>query len=109
MAESSLVKGLPPVGHQTLISLTLAGMVKPFVEMGVAMTPIGNQSVVSGLAKVAGGVILHLVGASKIPYAGDAIVAALIVDGGEDLTRGISTGTIFGAPATAAASNGGTW
>ena len=104
-----IVKGLPSVGHQNLVSLTLAGVIKPFVEMGIAMTPVGNQSVVSGLVKIAGGVVAHLLGASKIPYAGDAIVAALVVDGGEDLTRGIATMNIYGAPAqaqTAAASPG---
>jgi hypothetical protein len=110
MAETSLVKGLPSVGHQTLVSLVLAGAIKPFVEMGISMTPVGNTTVVSGLVKVALGVGAHLVGASKVPIAGDAIVAALIVDGGEDLSRGIATGAIWGPPAQAAsASNGGAW
>lgn len=109
MAETSLVKGLPSVGHQNLVSLTLAGVIKPFVEMGIAMTPVGDQSVVSGLVKVALGVGAHLVGASKIPYAGDALVAALIVDGGEDLSRGFATMNIWGAPKEAATSNGGAW
>jgi hypothetical protein len=107
MAENGLVKGLPSVGHQNLVSLTLAGVIKPFVEMGIALTPIGNQSVVSGLAKVATGVVVHLLGASKIPYAGDAIVAALIVDGGEDLSRGIASGTIYGAPKAANGASAG--
>lgn len=109
MAETSIVKGLPSVGHQNLISLTLAGMAKPFLEMGIAMTPIGNTSVVSGLVKVALGVGAHLVGASKVPYAGDALVAALIVDGGEDLSRGIATMNIWGGAAKPAAQNGGVW
>lgn len=109
MAEGSLVKGLPAVGHQNLVSLTLTGIIKPFVEMGVAMTPIGNQSIVSGLVKIGAGVGAHLVGASKIPYAGDALVAALIVDGGEDISRGIATMNVWGGAAASQASAQAGW
>jgi len=113
MAEKSLVEkvtspeGFLSVGRQNLVSLGIGGAVKPFVEGLIAATPVGNSTVVSGLVKIVGGVVAHEVGASKIPILGNALVAALIMDGGEDLARGIASRNIFGGAAAAAAAEAG--
>ena len=82
------------VGAQNLLSLGLAGAIKPFTEGLIAQTPIGNSTVVSGAVKMIGGVVAHKFMGSGLLQ--NALVAALIVDGGEDLVRGITGGNIFG-------------
>jgi hypothetical protein len=82
------------VGAQNLISLGLAGAIKPFTEGMIAQTPIGNSTVISGAVKMIGGVMAHKFLGSGLLQ--NALVAALIVDGGEDLVRGVMGGSIFG-------------
>lgn len=99
-----LGKEVTSVGHQTLVSLGLAGAAKPFIE-GFLAPYIGNSTVKSGAIKMVAGIAAHMAGANKIPYAGDALVAALVVDGGEDLLRGVMSGNIMGT----SASNDNSW
>ncbi len=78
------------VGTQNLASLALGGAIKPFTEGLIAQTPIGNGTIISGAVKMVGGVMLHkFIGSGLIQ---NALVAALIVDGGEDVVRGIMGG-----------------
>ena len=82
------------VGGQNLASLALAGAIKPFTEGMIAQTPIGNGTVISGAVKMVGGVMAHkFLGSGLIQ---NAVVAALIVDGGEDLVRGVMGGAFGG-------------
>jgi hypothetical protein len=92
MTIKSIVGG--SVGSQNLISLGLAGVIKPFTEGFIARTPVGDGNLISGVAKMVGGVLAHkFLGEGLIQ---NALVAALIVDGGEDVARGVMGGGLFG-------------
>jgi len=80
------------VGSQNLISLALAGGIKPFTEGFIASTPIGDGTIVSGAVKMVGGVLAHKFLGNGLFQ--NALTAALIVDGGEDLVRAVMGGNL---------------
>jgi hypothetical protein len=88
-------EALTSVGHQDLVSLGLAGAIKPYEEIFLAPY-IGNGTVKSGAIKLIAGIAAHYFGANKVPYVGPALVAALVVDGGEDILRGVMSGNVMG-------------
>lgn len=86
-------------GGVPLVTLAVAGISKPFLEGVIAKTPVGDGTVISGAAKIAGAMVLRqFVGGNAI---GNGIQIALAVDGIEDIFRGVMGGGIFGGSAQA--------
>lgn len=91
--------GSVKAGGVPLVTIAVAGLAKPFMERAIAMTPIGNGNIVSGVAKLVGAVAIRkMVGNSSIA---NGIQIGLAVDGMEDIIMGATGAFVGGGSAQA--------
>lgn len=94
-------------GGIPLTTLALAGVLKPVLEAGLSMTPVGNGNVISGAVKLVGAVAVNkFIGGGTIS---NAVQIALAVDAVEDIIQGVTGGAgitgMFGIGGRRAADN----
>ncbi|KQC13094.1 MAG: hypothetical protein APR63_09495 [Desulfuromonas sp. SDB] len=86
--------GRVKAGGVPLVTLGVAGIAKPFLEGVIAKTPVGNSTVISGIAKIIGAMaVRQFVGGNTI---GNGVQIALAVDGIEDCFIGFMGGGLLG-------------